>query len=98
MAVAPVEPLHTLSWVKRVEVGSSALAAWPARRVATVKCFEPCTDGRRLFYLCGRRILFRKTRQIAETEIQSSGNLEEFTLQPHKPISRIIPTGLGLKR
>ena len=42
----------------RPEVGSSALAAWLASRVATVKCSGPCKEGR-LFYLRGHRVSFQ---------------------------------------
>ena len=45
MTVAPVGPLHTLSWVTRPEVGNSALAAWLACRVATVKFSGPFSRG-----------------------------------------------------
>ena len=45
----------------RPEVGSSALAAWLASRVATVKYSGPCKDGR-LFYLRGHRVPFQLDR------------------------------------
>lgn len=50
MNVASVEPLHALSRVARPEVGSSALAAWLARRVATVNFSGLCFVGTLLLY------------------------------------------------